>query len=85
MTGTARDVVIAGTRIPAAAIIAKVVVTFERRDDGGLRAYSEDVPGFVLSHRDPSAVIRDVAPALERILSAMWGVKCRLLLCAELS
>ena len=54
---------------------AKVVVAFERRDDGGLRAYSDDVPGFVLSHKDPFAVIRDVAPVLERILSAMWGVK----------
>jgi hypothetical protein len=54
---------------------AKVVVAFERRDDGGLRAYSDDVPGFVLSHKDPSAVIRDIAPVLERILSAIWGVK----------
>ena len=53
---------------------AKIVVSFERRDDGGLRAYSDDVPGFVLSHRDPFAVIKDVAPVLERILSAMWGV-----------
>jgi hypothetical protein len=53
---------------------AKIVVSFERRDDGGLRAYSDDVPGFVLSHRDPLAVIRDVPPVLERILSAMWGV-----------
>lgn len=53
---------------------AKIVVSFERREDGGLRAYSDDVPGFVLSHRDPIAVIRDVSPVLERILSAMWGV-----------
>ena len=52
----------------------KIVVSFERRDDGGLRAYSNDVPGFVLSHSDPLAVIKDVAPVLERILSAMWGV-----------
>lgn len=56
---------------------AKIVVTFESRADGGLRAYSDDVPGFVLSHRDASAVLRDVAPALERILSAMWGVAVR--------
>lgn len=53
---------------------AKVVVVLEHRDDGGLRAYSNDVPGFVLSHRDPEAVVRDIAPALERILSAMWGM-----------
>jgi len=54
---------------------AKIVVTFEARKDGGLRAYSSDVPGLVLSHRDPLAVIRDVRPALSRILSAMWGVE----------
>jgi hypothetical protein len=54
---------------------AKIVVTFETREDGGLRAYSSDVPGFVLSHKDPLAVIRDVPPALSRILSAMWGVE----------
>ena len=54
---------------------AKVVVSFERRDDGGLRAYSNDVPGFVLSHSDPAAVMRDIPPVLSRILSAMWGVR----------
>jgi hypothetical protein len=56
---------------------AKVVVSFEPREDGGLRAYSSDVPGFVLSHKDPLAVIRDVRPALAVILSAMWGVDVR--------
>lgn len=47
---------------------AKVTVTFERREDGGLRAYSNDVPGFVLSG-ELRAVLEDVKPALERILS----------------
>lgn len=51
----------------------KVTVTFERREDGGLRAWSDDVPGFVLSHRDPEAVLADVKPALERILSHVHG------------
>ena len=50
----------------------KVVVTFERRADGGLRAYSDDVPGFVLSHSDQAAVLDDVKPALEKILSHMF-------------
>ena len=53
----------------------KVVVTFERRADGGLRAYSDDVPGFVLSHSDQSAVLADVQPALETILSDMFHAK----------
>ncbi len=51
----------------------KFTVTFERREDGGLRAYSEDVPGFVLSHSDPQALFADMKPALERILSHRLG------------
>jgi hypothetical protein len=43
----------------------KVVVTFEPREGGGLRVYSDDVPGFVLSHKDARAVLADVKPALE--------------------
>jgi hypothetical protein len=57
----------------SARLPAKVVVTFERRADGGLRAYSDDVPGFVLSHTDALAVLDDVKPALEGILSHMFG------------
>src|SRR5260221_12516101 len=52
---------------------AKFVVSFERRDDGGLRAWSDDVPGFVLSHSDPKAVLEDVKPALEAIISHAYG------------
>lgn len=48
---------------------AKVLVQFERRPDGGLRASSEDVPGFVLSHANADSVLSDVKPALEGILS----------------
>ncbi len=51
----------------------KVVVQFERRADGGLRAWCDDVPGFALSHRDADAVLADVQPALEIILSAQLG------------
>ena len=50
----------------------KVVVTLERRPDGGLRAYSDDVPGFVLSHSNVAAVLADIGPALEVILSALY-------------
>jgi hypothetical protein len=53
----------------------KIVVAFERRADGGLRAYSDDVPGFVLSHDDATAVLKDVKPALEGILSHMFEGK----------
>jgi hypothetical protein len=50
----------------------KIVVVFESRADGGLRAYSDDVPGFVLSHSDSKALLNDVKPALESILSSMF-------------
>jgi hypothetical protein len=51
----------------------KIVVCFEERADGGLRAWSDDVPGFVLSHPDKEAVLDDVEPALETILSSIYG------------
>lgn len=51
----------------------KVQVTFERREDGGLRVWSPDVPGLVLSHTDIDGVLADVKTALEVILSEKWG------------
>ena len=47
----------------------KIKVFLEERPDGGLRAWSDDVPGFVLSHRDADSVIGDVPVALAAILS----------------
>ncbi len=55
----------------------KITVLFETREDGGLRAYSEDLPGFVLSHADSDAVMADIEPSLECILSAMLGYPVR--------
>ena len=43
------------------------MVSFEGREDGGLKAYSDDIPGFVISH--VGAVLKEVKPALEKILS----------------
>lgn len=53
------------TAVRQALMKRKIVVTLEGREDGGLRADSDDVPGFVLSHSDPDAVLRNVKPALE--------------------
>lgn len=47
---------------------AKVTVHFIKRDDGGLQARCDEVPGFCLSGADPSAVYRDVVPALEALV-----------------
>ena len=52
-------------------------LTFEKREDGGLRVWSEDVPGFVLSHSDCEAVFSDIRPALETILSEMLSAAVR--------
>ncbi len=60
----------------------KITVRFQKRTDGGLRAWSDDVPGFVLSHCDPRSVLDDVVPALETILAAMYD--CNVIV-AELS
>lgn len=46
----------------------KIQVTIERRDDGGLRIYSADLPGLVLSHSDARAVLADLGPALAVLL-----------------
>lgn len=47
----------------------KVTVCFEPREDGGLRVWSEDVPGLVLSHTNIDGVLEDVTEALKLILS----------------
>ena len=55
----------------AASPLGLLCVVFEDRDDGGLRVYSDDVPGFVLSHSDREAVMADMIPAMETILGEM--------------
>lgn len=55
----------------------KVSVIFERRPDGGLRAYSDDVPGLVLSGHDANAVFEDVIPAIEVLLLENSGIKAK--------
>ena len=51
----------------------KIVVLFERRADGGLRAWCDAIPGFALSHRDADSVLMDVQPALDGILTYQLG------------
>ena len=52
-------------------------VRFQDRDDGGLRAFCDNVPNFFLSHSDREKVLADVEPALQTILSAMYGLQMR--------
>ncbi len=51
----------------------KLVVRFAEREDGGLRAWCDELPGFVLSHSDPQAVLADVETVLETMLAAKYS------------
>ena len=57
----------------------KIEVRFELSPDGRLRVWSPDVPGFRLSHHNQDAVLADVGPALETILSERLGGRVRVL------
>lgn len=60
-------------------------VIFDYREDGGLRAHCPTVPNFLLSHSDPELVRLDVEPALEGILSDMYGLSMSVRRVPELS
>jgi hypothetical protein len=49
--------------------VVKITVTIEKRDDGGLYVYSNELPGFVLSHKNPRLVFKDIELALSVFLS----------------
>lgn len=55
----------------------KVTISIERRPDGGVRVYSDDMPELVLSGRDVASVLRDIVPAVETILGARMGCEVR--------
>lgn len=66
------------------ALNREITVMFERREDGGLRVYSDDVPGFMLSHSNAGLLLGDVQPALEGILSHIYGQPVRTVLIGDL-
>ena len=51
----------------------KVSVILERREDGGLRAYSDDVPGLILSSKNIDGLLSDVPVVLSACLSHTLG------------
>jgi len=48
--------------------ITVVTVTLEDRSDGGLRVFSADLPGLILSGVDRKAVSDSIAPAIRALL-----------------
>lgn len=57
--------------------IMTFAVMFERRENGGLRVWSDDVPGLFLSGADAHAVLSDVVQALETLLEHNLGIKAK--------
>lgn len=53
----------------------KVTVRFKKRDDGGLQAFCDAVPGFCLSGIDKAEVYRDVIPAIEALVAHNLDIK----------
>ena len=47
--------------------VAVVTVTLEDRSDGGLRVFSEVLPGLILSGPDKRAVAESIAPAIQAL------------------
>lgn len=45
-----------------------IVLKIEPRSDGGLRVWSDDFPGLILSHRDQEKVLLDIGPAIIALL-----------------
>lgn len=43
-------------------------VTIEDREDGGIRVYSDDLPGLLLSGKNRVSVLADIEPAARAIL-----------------
>ena len=48
----------------------KFTLVCERRDDGGLRVTSPELPGLVLSHHDIHKLMSDVMPAIDMLVKS---------------
>jgi len=52
-------------------------VHVEKREDGGLRAYSDDLPGLVLSNKNADLVLQDIVPAIEMLVRQNFGLNLK--------
>lgn len=46
----------------------EITIKLAPREDGGLRVWSDEVPGLTLSHNDQERIIKDLGVALLAIL-----------------
>jgi hypothetical protein len=51
----------------------EITIHLAPRDDGGIRIWSDDVPGLILSGPDALTVISDIGPALKALLEFKRG------------
>ena len=51
-----------------------VCVALEDREDGGLRVFSDELPGLILSGSDKLTVMNKIAPAIAAIFKAAKGL-----------
>jgi hypothetical protein len=60
-------------------MLTVVTVTLEDREDGGLRVYSDDLPGLILSGSDRNRVAAQIVPAIEALFAhkGLAGVTVR--------
>jgi hypothetical protein len=56
-------------------LLEPVTITFEPREDGGIRVYSKDLPGLILSGLDVKAVMADVLTAAKMLQEYKLGVR----------
>ena len=51
-----------------ALIDREIKITIGPREDGGVRIWSDDMPGLILSGSDPLKVMADIGPALKVLI-----------------
>ena len=51
-----------------------VQIVLECRGDGGLRVWSPDIPGLILSHGDPELLGADIVPLLRILAPSLFDI-----------
>lgn len=55
----------------------EITIKLAPRDDGGLRVWSDDIPGLVLSHRVQELILMDLGQAIIGLLEDKDGQHTR--------
>lgn len=51
----------------------EITIKLAPREDGGLRVWSDDLPGLVLSHSNQTMVLRDLGKVIEGLVRGPDG------------